>query len=590
MLIKKLLPLFSCLFIYINIQAQDTVRADAKLTEATVYYGVGAELTHTAKVDVTTDVKQIVINQLSTTVDPNSLQINVPEDVALLSQQFTTYAEPVPVVINPLVKKWQDSIAMIQKDILKNNNQADIETTTLNETGELIKATIAKTDIKTISADDALKLINFYNAKIEKSKTAIFALLQAKNEMNDKINKLQQQINADYYKPVKPPKVYGQLILQVACNSSGSIPVELSYFTRNAGWMPMYDVRVNSKTNEIKLVYKASVMQSTGINWKKTKLTLSTANPSWGAVQPVLTPWYLQQYVANLYSQVQPVINNYYQNNIQSVINNDKKLSEVVVTSAMGTKRAQRTTSANAQVVTADDLLRGRVSGEQVKPGADQTVDPSTLQKFMSLAESQLNTNFEIDLPYNIESDGKLHNVNIKEEKITAVLKSYTVPKLDKDAYLLAEINNWQNLDLLPGSANIIMDDTYIGQSLIDPNSTADTLNLSLGKDKRVAVKRSIMKDFTTTKTSNGKTTQTFTYELAVKNNKTTDMDVLVKDQYPISMLNEIEVKLLESKDAEVNTETGIVTWKLNLKAGESRKLRFSFSVKYPKDKKIAGL
>lgn len=587
MLTKKLIAVV-CLFICTATKAQDTVRTDAKLTEATIYYGVGAELTHQAKVDVTTDVKQIVLNQLSTTVDPNSLQINVPEDVALLSQQFSLYTEPVTYVVNPMVKKWQDSIMLLQKDIQKNANQSDIEIVMLSETGELIKATIAKTDVKNISADDALKLINFYNAKIEKSKNAIFALLQIKNDLNEKIAKYQQQINDNAYKPVKAPKTYGQLILQVACNKNMEIPVEFSYFTKNAGWMPLYDVRVNSKSNEIKLVYKASVMQNTGLNWKKTKLTLSTADPSWGSVHPILTPWYLQQFVTTLYNQVQPVVNNYYQNNIQSVVNNDKKLQEVVVTSAYGAKRDARTTSANAQVVSAYDLT-GRTPGVQVT-AEQQTVDPSTLQKFMSLAESQLNTNFEIDLPYNIESDGKLHSVNIKEEIISAALKSYTVPKLDKDAYLLAELTDWQKLDLLPGTANIIMDDTYVGQSLIDPNSTADTLNLSLGKDKRVAIKRSIMKDFTTTKTSGSSTTQVFTYEIAVKNNKVTDMDVLVKDQYPISTLNEIEVKLLESKEAEVNTETGVVTWKLKLKAGESKKLRFGFSVKYPKAKKVLGL
>ena len=165
-----------------------------------------------------------------------------------------------------------------------------------------------------------------------------------------------------------------------------------------------------------------------------------------------------------------------------------------------------------------------------------------------------MNTNFEIDLPYNIDSDGEIHSVTIKEEKIEAVLKNYAVPKLDRDAYLLAEIADWQKLDLLPGLANIIMDDTYVGRSAIDPNNTADTLNLSLGKDKRVAVKRAQLKEFTSTKTSGNNTKQTFTYELTVKNNKTTQVDLLLKDQYPLSSSKEIEVKLDESSDCLLYT------------------------------------
>jgi uncharacterized protein (TIGR02231 family) len=218
------------------------------------------------------------------------------------------------------------------------------------------------------------------------------------------------------------------------------------------------------------------------------------------------------------------------------------------------------------------------------------TVDPSTLQQFTTLNESQLNTNFEIDLPYDIESDGQLHVVNIKEEKINANLKNYAVPKLDKDAYLLAEVTDWQNLDLLPGTANIIMDNTYLGKSFIDPNSTADTLNLSLGKDRRVAIKRTAIRDFTTLKTKGNTTSQTFTYEITVKNNKLTTVDLLLKDQYPISSVTDIEVALNDDGKADVNKELGILNWKLQLKPGESQKVRFSYTVKYPKDKKIANL
>jgi uncharacterized protein (TIGR02231 family) len=263
-----------------------------------------------------------------------------------------------------------------------------------------------------------------------------------------------------------------------------------------------------------------------------------------------------------------PVTQNYYQQNvIQSINTDDKALQEVIISSANGLAKKDRSAAFSTQAV-----------------------DPSTIQQYTTLTESQLNTNFEIDLPYNIESDGLVHTVTIKEEKINAILKNYAVPKLDKDAYLLAEIADWQKLDLLPGSANIIMDNTYIGKSMIDPNSTADTLNLSLGKDKRVAIKRSLVKDYTSTKTSGSNTKQLFTYELTVKNNKITTVDLLIKDQFPISNIKEVEIKLEESNGAMVNDETGVLTWKISLKPGESKKVRFGYTVKYPKDIRIANL
>ncbi|HEX7847083.1 MAG TPA: DUF4139 domain-containing protein, partial [Chitinophagaceae bacterium] len=274
---------------------------------------------------------------------------------------------------------------------------------------------------------------------------------------------------------------------------------------------------------------------------------------------------HLQLYVPGIYTELQrrAAVGNEMRNRIQS-FENDKALQEVIV-------------------------MAPGIEYKQEKLRYD-SIDPSTVQQFTTLNEGQLNTNFEIDLPYDIDSDGQLHSVSIKDEEIDCVLKSYAVPRADKETYLLAEVVNWQNLDLLPGDANIIMDNTYIGKSIIDPNTTADTLNLPLGKDKRVAVKRSLVKELSSLKTTGKENKQIFTYEIIVKNNKLTDVNLLLKDQYPLSTIKEIEVKLEDGHEAMVNTETGVLTWKIELKPGESKKVRFSYTVKYPKDKKIVNL
>jgi uncharacterized protein (TIGR02231 family) len=253
-------------------------------------------------------------------------------------------------------------------------------------------------------------------------------------------------------------------------------------------------------------------------------------------------------------------------NTIQSM-KDEKQLEEVIVTEA-----------------------NGNYEKRSVKEDIDSTIAPGTLQNYTTLNEGQLNTSFDIDLPYDIESDGELHSVTIKDEEIACSLKNYSVPRLDREVYLLAEVPDWQNLDLLPGDANIIMDDTYVGKSIIDPNTTADTLNLFLGKDKRVVVKKTLVKELSSLKTSGRDSRQTFTYEITVKNNKLTDINLLLKDQYPLSSIKEVEVKLEESNDALLNPETGVLTWKVALKPGESRKYRFAYSVKYPKDRKIINL
>lgn len=75
------------------------------------------------------------------------------------------------------------------------------------------------------------------------------------------------------------------------------------------------------------------------------------------------------------------------------------------------------------------------------------------------------------------------------------------------------------------------------------------------------------------------------TYELTVKNNKKEKVEMILKDQFPVSNNKDIEVELLESSGGSVNNEVGVVSWKLELNPGEVKKYRISYSVKYPKDK-----
>lgn len=548
-------------------QNNDTARADAAIKVASVYFGYGAELTHETKVKIDANTKTIIIGQLSTSADINSLQISVPEDVALLSQRYNVFYPPAPPVAvkSKEVERMEDSIEAIQKEISRINNLSAIDQEILTKTGLLIEATINTSGNKTIASAEVLKLLEYYNAKIEKSKTNIYNHQQNVALQNKKITEIRKRIaEAAPVVPVKQ-KPYGQVILQVMCKRADEIPVSLSYYTAHAGWTAVYDVRVNSKTNKVKLVYKASLTQTTGIDWKKTKLTLSTGTPNFGVNAPILTPWYLQLYVPGIYTDLQKraAVGNAQRNDIQSY-KDDAKLAEELVVTGNGELKAQKL--------------------------YDKNVDPSTLKQYTTLNEGQLNTNYEIDLLYDIASDGQLNSVTIKDQEINCTLKNYAVPRVDREAYLLAEVPDWQNLDLLPGDANIIMDDTYIGRSLIDPNNTADTLNLSLGRDKRLAVKRSLVKELSSLKTSGSTSKQVFTYEIQVKNNKTTDVNLLLKDQFPLSNIKEVVVTLEDGSDAMVNIETGVRTWKLDLKPGESKKVRFSYSVKFPKDKKIVNL
>jgi uncharacterized protein (TIGR02231 family) len=319
----------------------------------------------------------------------------------------------------------------------------------------------------------------------------------------------------------------------------------VTYITNSASWQPFYDLRAENINSPINLMYKAKVMQSTGIDWKKVKLSLSSGNPNQNNVAPLLQAWFLQYgYPANY------------------------------------------KTYSNAPMMNSIQPLQGYVAGLKM----DDKEKESSISNYTEIVEGQLNVSFDIDIPYDILSNGKAHSVALKDLKLPATYKYYAVPKVEKEAFLLAELNDYSKYNLLPGEANIIFEGMYVGKTQINPNQTQDTLNLSMGRDKKISIKREKVVDKSGTKFLSSYKEQTFTYDIIVRNNKKEEINMLLKDQYPLSTDKEMTVELLDKDGAKANEETGVLTWEIKLKPNETKKYRISYKIKYPKDKVIGNL
>ena len=57
---------------------------------------------------------------------------------------------------------------------------------------------------------------------------------------------------------------------------------------------------------------------------------------------------------------------------------------------------------------------------------------------------------------------------------------------------------------------------------------------------------------------------------------------IVIEDQYPLSDRDYIEVELLENSGAKVDKKEGKLSWNIELAPEETKKLTFSYSVKYP--------
>lgn len=521
--------------------AQKPIFSLAKVKAATVYFN-SAEISQSTSVLLPKGTSEIVVKNVADYVNENTVQIGAPANVTVLSVQFTNnYISEYEIdEKSPAIKIVRDSIRLVEKEIQKTVNIKDADAKALELLDKNQQVSGANSGL---NVAELIKMVDFYKLKRAALGDSYDANEEREKKLNEKLVNLKNKLEINTKKEDKTSK--GKLILQVMNEVAGNVDFDIHYLSGNASWQPFYDLRAQSISDPIDMMYKARVIQNTGIDWKTVKLTLSSGNPNQNNQAPQVNPWFLRMGFPADYSV--------------GYVDDKETLQEVVVTS-QGIKKEKR------------------------------ALGYATASVSASVAETQLSVSFDIDIPYDILSNGKAHSVALKEIKLPAAYKYYAAPRAEKEAYLLAEINDYSKYNLLPGEANIIFEGLYVGKTTINPNQTSDTLSLSMGRDKKISIKRENVVDKSGTRFLSSKKEQTFTYDITVRNNKKELVHLTMKDQYPLSTDKEVEVELLESSNAKVNTETAILTWELDLKPNETKKIRMGYKVKYPKGRTINNL
>jgi TonB-dependent SusC/RagA subfamily outer membrane receptor len=602
--------LIICLLVSAIAVAQKPIFTSAKTKAATVYFS-GAEIIQSTSVNLPVGTSEIVIKNVADYLNENTVQIGAPKSVTVLSVQFSdNYISEYELdESNPAIKKVQDSILYVQKELKKiqidkYSHQQTIEM--LDKNKEIRGANSG------LNVAELMKLVEYYKSKRIELDNAVVLLAEKETKWRKTLDELNNKLEINTQKEEKISE--GKLILQVMNEVAGNVYLDISYITNSASWQPFYDLRAENITASIDLAYKAKVTQTTGIDWKKVKLTLSSGNPNQNNVAPLLQAWFLS-YGKDKKFEDRP--------NASVLASLQGTAPGLTITSSSGTPGSAKfdgyirgASSINGDTdpliiingipSTSEDfknLDQNNIKSVNVLKDAAGTsvygnrgkngvilITTKNMNDYTTIEEQELNVSFDIDIPYDILSNGKAHSVSLKDIKIPATYKYYAAPKAEKEAFLLAELNDYAKYNLLPGEANIVFEGMYVGKTTINPNQTQDTLNLSLGRDKKISIKRERITDKSGTKFLSSYKEQTFTYDITVRNNKKEEINMLLKDQYPLSTDKEITVELLDKDGAKANEETGILSWEIKLRPNETKKYRISYKVKYPKDKIIGNL
>jgi uncharacterized protein (TIGR02231 family) len=343
-----------------------------------------------------------------------------------------------------------------------------------------------------------------------------------------------------------------QILITVYAEQAGLALINFNYFIANANWVPSYDLLANASNKQIAIKYFAKISQTSGLNWRNANLSLSSSNPMELNIKPNLANWYIGFYE--------------YQQMKQKALSNAARPLQ---------KQTVRTT---------DNLQESDMEAERY-------VAQKSLSEYIQISENLIRTEYAIKLKYDIDCDGKFHKVMIKEQQIPIELVFAAVPKLSSESYLMGKISGWEDLQILPGAGRIYFDGAFVGETYLGDQSNTDTLQLNLGRDKSMVVNRKKIKDKTKIKTLENEKIETRTIEILVRNTKSQSILIDIEDQIPVSQNpNEIKVTLIEANGAKLDETSGLLTWNLKIASKETKKISFTYEVRYPKNKVVVGL
>jgi uncharacterized protein (TIGR02231 family) len=511
----------------LSILAQDIYKSNAAVEKVTVYL-YGAEVKAKTSIDIPKGRGVLEIRQISPQAVANSVQISNKQNVDILSITVVDYYQDAEKEF-PVIKRMNDSIKLINAKVTKLNNKKASFQAEINYLNQNMSITGANSGVNV--AD--LKIASIYYRErayaVSIEITKFNDLIAKESLIISGISKRKSEIL------LKNNMIFKKLVIEYESLTSLKADFEISYIAGKCGWAPSYDLKAKEIGDPVQMKYKAKVFNNTGIPWYSVDMILSTGDPLQGASAPSIATWNL--------AYNSPGAGKGYSDN---AIKNEYRQYE----------------EAQYQVL-------------------DENISYNTV------TVSEISVEFPIDKKYNIPDNGKPYTIDVTEYTLDADFSYYAIPKFESNVYLIGKITGWEDLSLIDGEMNVYFGDTYLGVSQLNTNSLNDTLELSFGRDKQVSIKRNRIAEFTKKGLFGSNRKETFMYDILIKNNRKTDVTITIVDQVPISNEGEIEVTIDELSNADYNEIIGKTMWITTIKPTESKKYKFGYTIKYPKERTV---
>ncbi len=522
----------------INVFAQEKKTVEADIKQVVVFLSK-AQITNTTTTTLEGGTTELTITGLSPFIDKNSVQASGKGEMVILGVKSNVNHLKTQVKSAELIQ-LEDTLEKVSLEVENLKDKLDILT---KQHDMLLKNQEIGGKEKSLTPDDFEEYLDIFRDHLTELKKN---LSKTDRELYKKKALEQNIVNQIATISNKNNKTVGEITITLQTKNRATVTLEVSYLVENAGWSPIYDLRSKNTSSPMQLIYRANVFQNTGVDWDKTKIKLSTANPTVGGEKPELDVW-----------------------NVTIQDNVRRKSKGAVYSPKFRNKEDASYDLQEVQIVSRNS---------------------ASLAEMVTVNENAVSTEFDIAVPYSVPSNGQAVLMDVQTYQIPVSYKYFSSPKLEANSFLTAQLTGWEQYNLIEGTANVFFEGTFVGETYLNPSNTEDTLKVSLGRDKKVVIKREVLKEFTSKQFLGSTKKVEYAYEISIRNTKKDSVAITVDDQIPVSKNKEIEVELLDGGGANYDKETGKLIWNVNLSSSEEKKFVFRFTVKYPKNKNIIGL
>ena len=534
---KNLISFFIAL-ISLNLIAKET----PSTIKNVIVYQQGAKVTRIATANLPEGTTELKLSGITDNFQQSSVQCEMQGNAIIVSVKAqVNYL--VPPESTARIKELEDSVKYLGDEIewLKEEMVAFQKQLEVLEANKNIVTGEGK-----VSAIEMQDFVDYYGEKQSDIRKSMHDLNIYTVELKKLQTKQQQQLNE---LKGRGNNRTGEIFIEVLTKAPTKATITFSYVVNNAGWRPVYDLRASENKSEIDMVYKANVYQNTGHDWENINLEVSTGNPLQSNERPILNPWYI-----------------------------DFMPDRQQVYGAIQYKTKTAPSRMRESNMAFDDKME--VYPEEEDELAEYVVVQSS---------NQLNASYKIAHKNTILANGKEHLVVLGEYNVGAQFKYHTVPKINPSVFLIAKVGGYGKYNLLPGKANIFLDGAYISQTSINTGNASDTMLISFGRSNNITVERTVLADLEGDKFIGGNKLVTKGYEIKVVNNNNKEAQLEILDQLPVSRQEDIKVELTDQGGAAYTAKNGRLFWDLTLQPQKVNKVKFLYTVKYPKDRKITN-